>query len=186
MNDLLFYLLSIALIGCSLSVVFNQYPVHAVLSLISAFVLTAVMWLDLGAEFLALALIFVYVGAVMALFLFIVFMLNVDFLPKNLSLAYKLSTLSMIILVLAVLYSKSTAMGIAQAIVTSESSNTLKIGMSLYLDHWLAIQLVALVLLVAMLAAVTLVGRHQKDVKRQKIEKQIARTVEESIEWMKS
>lgn len=185
MNEVIFYILSIFLVGLSYQVAFNPYPVRSILSLIAAFVVTSILWLFLGAEFLALALVFVYVGAVMALFLYIVFMLNVDVLPKKVKPSmFYMGAIGVSILLGSLLWKGGQRMSL-HTLQSAEPSNTAQIGLALYNEHWLAFELIGVVLLVAMICAVALVGSKRGDAKYQSIPEQIKRTVDDSITWMK-
>lgn len=117
---------------------------------------TAVMWLGLGAEFLALALIFIYVGAVMALFLFVVFMLNVDHLPRALP---RMATLFMLgIIVSGSVYLLLEHSGWqAELRKVSLNEHTRQLGLLLYRDYWLWAEVVACILLASMVGSILLV-----------------------------
>ena len=189
--DIVFYTMATALICSALMVALNAHPVRSVLALIGCFVWTAVLWLLLDAEFLSLALIFVYVGAVMALFLFIVFMLNVHRLPKALSLAKRVGYTLMVILGLGVVMIKlgwrDVHVGMTQPIQHSVSSlsNTQEIGQALYLDHWLEFEVVGLILLSAMIAAIALVlKKSDHKVHHQQISDQLSADAKKRVTWM--
>lgn len=187
MNDGLFYFASTGLVIASLSVAFSTYPVRAVLSLIAAFVSGALLWLDLGAEFLALALIFVYVGAVMALFLFIVFMLNIDRMKSEGLGMLRAGLILGIVLAMAILlfkgYGKITPNTLGDY---ASHSNTELIGNRMYHHYWVIFEYIAFVLLTAMVVAISLVDRKNSVAKYQNIHKQVKTKPEDSIYWMSS
>ena len=175
MSEGLFYLLALCLLGSSLSVAFSSYPVRSILSLISCFVITAILWLLMGAEFLALSLIFVYVGAVMALFLFIVFMLNVDRLPGHFSNIQKLLYFFVALGIVITFVLKGSSWFDWQLLPQDvKGSNTQSIGVMLYTDYWFAFESIGFILLSAMIGAVALVTKDNKVAKYQVIKDQLA------------
>ena len=187
-----FYLFSAVLLASGLMVVAAKNPVHSVLFLILAFVNAAGLFMLLGAEFLALILIIVYVGAVAVLFLFVVMMLDVDFAELKQGFLNYLPTGGLIGLVLLaeiVIVIGGTAIspeeiaGAAVPIPAAEQvANTEAIGEVLYTRYLFYFQLAGLVLLVAMIGAIVLTLRHKPGVKRQSIADQVARTPPTSIE----
>lgn len=182
MSELLFYMLSICLILASLSVSLSAYPMHSILSLITAFILTSMLWLNLGAEFLALALLFVYVGAVMVLFLFIVFMLNANKL-ESLPFSVKWLTLGSMMLLLYYLSGRMIKADLPlEAIETV--SNTKALGILLYTKYWITFELLGCVLLATMVAVIRMVDERVGFVKTQNITDQLNRTKEDCIRWM--
>ncbi|MCW5713812.1 MAG: NADH-quinone oxidoreductase subunit J [Bauldia sp.] len=188
-----FYLFSAVLLGSGLMVVAARNPVHSVLFLILAFVNAAALFLLLGAEFLALILIVVYVGAVAVLFLFVVMMLDVDFAELRQGFLHYLPTGALIGIV--ILCEVLIAIGgyviapdeIATVPVPTPGaiSNTEAIGQLLYTRYLFYFQLAGLVLLVAMIGAIVLTLRHKEGVKRQSIAAQNARTPATAIEIKK-
>ncbi len=181
-----FYILAASTIMAGLAVVFARNPVHSVLFLITAFFSAAGLFVLMGAEFLAMLLIVVYVGAVAVLFLFVVMMLDVDFtqlregfsryLPIG-GLVAGVLTVEMIIVATAV-----ATQGAASASTGPDASagtgatNAVAIGQVLYTDYVYFFQAAGLVLLVAMIGAIVLTLRHKPGVKRQVIANQNART----------
>jgi NADH-quinone oxidoreductase subunit J len=170
-----FYVFSAVLLWSALRVITARNPVHAVLYLMLAFSQAAALWLLLRAEFLGIALVLVYLGAVMVLFLFVVMMLdiNVDAMRagfwKHLPLALVLGAIVSVELV-AILWSGfPTATVDAQAAASSLHSadhrNTYELGRLLYRDYLYPIQAAAVILLVAMIAAIALTLRGRKDTK---------------------
>lgn len=186
MVDALFYLLSLGLIVASLSVALSPYPVRSILSLIGAFVLTSVLWLSIGAEFLALALIFVYVGAVMALFLFIVFMINIDHLKSHISRYMMMGMISLLLVsFLMIIWRAYGVLPNNMLAPITDSSNTRTIGVRLFQEYGLEFEYIAMILLSAMVAAIALVGKRDSQAKYQNIRQQMDRREEDCITWMK-
>ncbi len=174
-------------------VVAARNPVHSVLFLILAFFNAAALFLLTGAEFLAMILLVVYVGAVAVLFLFVVMMLDVDFAElKRGALQYApigaLVGLILLIELVVVFTSNSIIPDVAIAAKAASDvakTNTQALGEILYTDYVLYFQLAGLVLLVAMIGAIVLTLRHRPNVKRQSIAAQVARTPETAIEIKK-
>ena len=178
-----FYLFSAILLASAAAVVTSRNPVHAVLFLILAFMNAAGLFVLAGAEFLAMILVIVYVGAVAVLFLFVVMMLDVDFgslrsgfvkyLPIGGFVAAFL--LAEMILVSGAVAQKG-AVSQVHANMTAGVPNTEMIGRVLYTDYIYYFQTAGLVLLVAMIGAIVLTLRHKPGIKRQNIAAQTART----------
>ncbi|MEI6573592.1 MAG: NADH-quinone oxidoreductase subunit J [Alphaproteobacteria bacterium] len=187
-----FYLFSAVMIGSALMVIVARNPVHSVLFLILAFVNAAGLFLLMGAEFLAMILIVVYVGAVAVLFLFVVMMLDVDFaelkqgFAKHLPLGVILGLILFVELAMVIgtyLVSPDTAHTAPK--VETGMSNTEALGRVLYTDYVYYFQVAGLVLLVAMIGAIVLTLQHRSNVKRQDIATQVARTKETAMEVRK-
>jgi len=167
-----FYLFSVVLLFSAFRVVTARNPVHAVLFLMLAFSQASAVWLLLNAEFLAITLVLVYLGAVMVLFLFVVMMLdiNVDTLRqgfwKNFPLA---ATLGAVVAfeMTAVLMSgfRLSQAPVAAVVGAAPVSNSKALGVLLYTEYLMPIQIAAAILLVAMVAAIALTLRHRKDSK---------------------
>jgi len=178
-----FYLFSIVMIGSAFMVIAARNPVHSVLFLILAFVNAAGLFLLLGAEFLAMIIVIVYVGAVAVLFLFVVMMLDVDFAELKQGFLQYLpvgaligaAVLIELILVLGTWTFAPAAMGTPGAPAPADVSNTVALGRILYTKHVYFFQAAGLILLVAMIGAIVLTLRHKPDVKRQNIADQNAR-----------
>lgn len=166
-TDIVFYVLAAILLFSGLRVITTRNPVHAALFLVLAFFTAAGIWLLLQAEFLAIALILVYVGAVMVLFLFVVMMLdiNIDKLREGfweyLPMAGTIGLL-MIAEMAMVLADKNLRPSQAVSLPPNYS-NTAELGKVLYTDYLLPFELAAVVLLVAMIAAIVLTLRDRKD-----------------------
>ena len=177
-----FYVLAAVTVASGLMVVTARNPVHSVLFLITTFFTTAGLFVLLGAEFLAMLLVVVYVGAVAVLFLFVVMMLDVDFgtlregfvryLPIGGAVALVLVT-EMILVSGAVAGHGSVK---AATVAVGGVSNTEQIGRVLYTDYIYFFQAAGMVLLVAMIGAIVLTLRHKPGIKRQVIADQVART----------
>lgn len=185
LTEYAFYLFAAVAVAAALFVVLARNPVHSVLWLILTFFSAAGMMVLMGAEFVAMLLVIVYVGAVMVLFLFVVMMLDVDFAELKRGLADYLPLGALIGLVLVVELSlvfghwafadaapeKRAAVMPAPADVP----NTQAIGQIMYDNYFLIFQLSGLILLVAMIGAIVLTLRHRSDIKRQDILAQIYR-----------
>jgi NADH-quinone oxidoreductase subunit J len=183
---LFFYLFAVVTVAAGFMVIAAKNPVHAVLFLILAFFNAAGLFVLLGAEFLAMILVVVYVGAVAVLFLFVVMMLDVDFAElragfmKNAPLGalIGLVLLAELVLVVGVRFIHPTVLASPTAPIPSAGSgitNTEAIGRVLYTQYVFFFQGAGLILLVAMIGAIVLTLRHKVGVKRQSIAAQVAR-----------
>ena len=187
--ELAFYAFALSTIVGGFFTVVSRNPVHSVLWLILAFLSSAGLFVLLGAEFIAMLLVIVYVGAVAVLFLFVVMMLDVDFaelkaeMAKYLPLALLIGViiLAQLLFAFGVWETSTNAAGVAQA-PTQGGQNTAELGMILYDQYILVFQLAGLVLLVAMIGAIVLTLRHRKDVKRQDIIGQMMRDPAKAME----
>ena len=176
-----FYVLASIVVLSALCVVTARNPVHSVLFLILCFFTTAGLFVLLGAEFLAMLLVVVYVGAVAVLFLFVVMMLDVDFGALREGFVRYLpigGVVAAFLLAEMVLVATAVAARGAKPLAGAASgpSNTEQIGRVLYTDYVYFFQAAGLVLLVAMIGAIVLTLRHKPGVKRQNIADQTART----------
>ncbi len=190
-----FYLFAAITVASAFLVIAARNPVHSVFFLILAFFNSAGLFMLVGAEFLALLLVVVYVGAVAVLFLFVVMMLDVDFaeLRQGFLQYLPIGALIAVILVLElILVLGATAFDAEVALETGmpmppieEISNIEAIGLVLYTDYVYFFQAAGLVLLVAMVGAIVLTLRHREGIKRQDINVQNARTPDTSIEVVK-
>jgi len=182
-----FYLFATLTIASAMLVIFARNPVHSVLWLIMAFFNAAGLMLLLGAEFIAMLLVIVYVGAVAVLFLFIVMMLDIDFaalrsgftrnLPFGLIVAFVL--LAEIIVAVSA-WKAGPITGGAQPVATSQP-NIEAVGELLYTRYLFPFELAGLILLVAMIGAIVLTHRSRGDVRGQKISRQVDRRPDEAI-----
>lgn len=180
----IFYVLALLAVVSAAMVVVQKNPVKSVLFLVLAFFASAGLWLLLEAEFLAIILVLVYVGAVMTLFLFVVMMLNIDFelqktsflrfLPFGLVVLAILTTLAYLSIP-AEFFKQAELRSVIPGLVDGAPtlSNTKAIGMVLYTDYLLAFEIAAIILLVAIIAAITLTHRERKRSKTQDIKKQL-------------
>ena len=168
-TDFVFYALAAILLFAAARVITTRNPVHAALNLVLAFFTAAGIWLLLDAEFLAITLVLVYVGAVMVLFLFVVMMLDInidklregfwDYLPMAGFIGMLVATEMVMIL------SSKYFLSYAQDSHPAGYSNTAELGRVLYTDYFLPFELAAVVLLVAIVAAITLTLRDRKESK---------------------
>jgi NADH-quinone oxidoreductase subunit J len=183
---LFFYLFAAVCVASAVMVIVSRNPVHSVLFLILAFVNASGLFVLMGAEFLGMVLIFVYVGAVATLFLFVIMMLDVDFAElregflEYLPVGVVVGGIFLFELLLTVgvwVINPGTAKSITAAI-PANVSNTEALGLVLYTKYIQYFQLAGMVLLVAMIGAIMLTLRHKANVKRQDINEQNARTPE--------
>ena len=177
-----FYLFAIATVAGGLMTVISRNPVHSVLWLILAFLSSAGLFVTLGAEFVAMLLIIVYVGAVAVLFLFVVMMLDVDFaelkaeMTKYLPLGLLIGVVVLMQLTLAFgVWGFSDAAATNIAAPAGDAQNTAALGLLIYDKYIILFQLSGLILLVAMIGAIVLTLRHRVDIKRQNIVAQMHR-----------
>lgn len=185
-----FYLFAVSVCVSGFMVVLAKNPVHSVLWLILAFLSAAGLFVLQGAEFVAMLLVIVYVGAVAVLFLFVVMMLDVDFAQLKGEFARYLPLGGLIAIVLlaqlgiafGVWESSDMAEGLRVAPISPEVQNTHAIGAMLYDHYLLPFQLAGLILLVAMIGAITLTMRHRKDIKRQDVLEQMYRDPAKAME----
>ena len=185
-----FYLLALVSVVSALLVVSAKNPVHSVLYLITVFFSAAGLFVLMGAEFLAMLLVVVYVGAVAVLFLFVVMMLDVDFVALRQGFARYLpigGAIGVILLIEMVLVATAVAEHGAAAkfaapLAAGEISNTEAIGRVLYTDYVYVFEAAGMVLLVAMIGAIVLTLRHRPGVKRQNIAAQVGRTPKSGME----
>ncbi|RDE09215.1 NADH-quinone oxidoreductase subunit J [Pelagibacterium lacus] len=188
-----FYLFSAIVIASAIMVISSRNPVHSVLFLILAFVNAAGIFMLAGAEFLALILIVVYVGAVAVLFLFVVMMLDVDFgeLRRGMLQYAPIGIVVGLILLLELLLVAGSAWLVPEAAgsgalpISGDVDNIRAIGRVLYTRYIYLFQACGLVLLVAMIGAIVLTLRHKPNVKRQDVAAQVARTKATGVEIVK-
>ncbi len=177
-EKIIFYVFSALLIASASMVITVRNPVKAALFLVLAFFASAVIWLLMEAEFLAIVLVLVYVGAVMVLFLFVVMMLDINiermragfisYLPLGIIVA--LGMAGMLIWIVT-----GDGSAFDNSVVRDASyNNTQELGRVLYTDYVYAFEIAAVILLVAIIAAITLTLRRRPNTKHQKIEEQIA------------
>ncbi|MCF6231826.1 MAG: NADH-quinone oxidoreductase subunit J [Rhodobacteraceae bacterium] len=185
-----FYLFAISAITGGLFTVLSRQPVHSVLWLILAFLSSAGLFILLGAEFIAMLLVIVYVGAVMVLFLFVVMMLDVDFAAMKadmarympLGLLFGLIILMQFVMAFGAWDANAAAEGLRAQVTPTDMHNTQALGMILYDEYWLLFQLSGLILLVAMIGAIVLTMRHRTGIKRQDAITQMMRDPAKAME----
>ncbi|MBF2735295.1 MAG: NADH-quinone oxidoreductase subunit J [Betaproteobacteria bacterium AqS2] len=175
----LFYAFGALLLGSGLGVIFLRNPVHCALLLVLSFVAAAVLWLLLGAEFLAWVLILVYVGAVMVLFLFVVMMLDLNldrlregfwrYLPVGVGVILVLGGQLMAIFATGVFEAEPKSARVAE-----DYSSAKELGAVLYTDYLLAFEIAAAILLVAIVAAIALTMRRRPENKQIEPDRQVA------------
>ncbi|WP_372887049.1 NADH-quinone oxidoreductase subunit J [Shimia sp.] len=187
---LTFYLFAISAVVGGLFTVISRNPVHSVLWLILAFLSSAGLFVLLGAEFVAMLLIIVYVGAVAVLFLFVVMMLDIDFAELKAGMAQYLPLALLIGLILLMQFGMAVgnwhvsevAMAQRAAVAPEGVENTAALGLIIYDQYFLLFQLAGLILLVAMIGAIVLTLRHRKDIKRQNVLEQMWRDPADAME----
>lgn len=210
MHDLLvqviFYIFAALAVGSAFMVIMQENPVRSVLFLVLTFIASAALWILVEAEFLALILILVYVGAVMTLFLFVVMMLNIDvevlkshykhYVPFGLILVALLIGLLMVSIPSGTFSTNVEVQNQAISSVFVEGpsnqsekshpvSNTEALGLVLYTDYLLAFEIAAALLLIAIVAAITLVHRGPRKSKRQSVKHQIMTQRNQRVELVK-
>lgn len=180
-QDIVFYFLATVLVMSALGVVTSRNPVYSALFLVLSFVTCAGLWLLLEAEFLAITLVLVYVGAVMVLFLFVVMMLdiNLDRLREGFWKWLPFGALLALVLVVELaLVLTGGSFGLDEMprppAQSADYSNTKALGLLIYTEYVYAFELAAVILLVAMVAAIALTLRHRADKKSTDPSKQIA------------
>ena len=187
---LLFYIFSLTIVASALMVIFSKQPINSILFLIFSFINAAGLFLLAGAEFLALIIVIVYVGAVAVLFLFVIMML--DFNPETIKEETK-KYLPVGLLVGSVLFIEiimmmnspeifSKEFKIIGRIVETDLTNTEILGSLIYTEYFLQFQMAGFILLVAMIGAIVLTLRHRDFVRRQNIHDQVSRDPNTSIE----
>ena len=187
-----FYLFSAFAVASAVMVISSRNPVHSVLFLILCFFNAAGLFILMGAEFLAMILVVVYVGAVAVLFLFVVMMLDVDFVELRQGMLNYLpvgGVIGLIVLVELALVAGGWIIdpGLVKTAskTPSDVSNTQAIGRILYTDYIYYFQAAGLILLVAMIGAIVLTLRHKQGIKRQNIADQVARGPATGVEIRK-
>jgi len=190
--EILFYSFAAVLIGASIGVITSRNPVYSALYLVLAFFTSAVIWLLMEAEFLALVLVLVYVGAVMVLFLFVVMMLdvNVEELRKGFTKYAPLGAVVAFIMVFEivnVVYVKKLGLDLVPASppLPADYSNTTDLGVALYTDYIYPFQIAGVILVVAIIAAIVLTMRHRTGQKLQDVTKQVAVRAKDRVRVVK-
>jgi len=185
-ETVVFYVFAAILLLSALRVITARNPVHGVLALVLAFFTAAGIWLLLRAEFLAITLVLVYVGAVMVLFLFVVMMLDINLerlregFWKNLPMAVVVGGI-MAFEMVAVLAQRYFGAAARTRAVPADYSNTRELGRVLYTQYVYAFEIAAVILLVAIIAAIALTLRRRKDSRTQDPARQVAARREERV-----
>jgi NADH-quinone oxidoreductase subunit J len=181
LHTVLFYTFATILVGAALGVVFSRNPVHAVMFLVLAFFQSAMLWMLAEAEFLAIVLVLVYVGAVMVLFLFVVMMLDINVeavrrgLDRYAPLGIAVALLMAFELVQLIWLRSAGGIGAGKfAPYPEDYNNTKALGSVLYTEHVYAFEIAAVILLLAIVAAITLTMRKRPGLKIQNIASQVA------------
>jgi NADH-quinone oxidoreductase subunit J len=190
-DAIFFWIFSATLVGSALAVILARNPVHSVLFLILSFVAAAGLFLLMGAEFLGMILIVVYVGAVAVLFLFVVMMLDVDFAELKQGFLQYLPIGALIALFVAIELGyvavgwTRSPQAAAAAAPSGTLANTAALGRVLYTQYSYFFQAAGMILLTAMIGAIVLTLHHKVGVKRQDVSLQVARNPATSVELRK-
>ena len=191
-QSILFYVFASVMFAAALGVVFSRNPVHSVMLLVLTFFNAAILWLMAEAEFLAIVLVLVYVGAVMVLFLFVVMMLDVDveaakrgvtrYAPLGVGVA-----LVMVVELIQVIWFRGRIVETAGGFMPTPEgySNTKALGAVLYTEHVYAFEIAAVILLLAIVAAITLTMRKRPGLKVQDIAAQVAVRAKDRVRIVK-
>ncbi|TLY84671.1 MAG: NADH-quinone oxidoreductase subunit J [Gammaproteobacteria bacterium] len=191
--EALFYVFGAILVAASLAVITARNPVYSALALVMCFVTSAAIWLLLEAEFLAVVLVLVYVGAVMVLFLFVVMMLDINLAELRQGFTRFawlgwLTALAVIVEIVGVVWARG-GLGIdaSRGALPAPAgySNTLELGRVLYTRYAYPLELAAMLLLVAIVAAIALTMRHRAGLKYQDVSRQVAVRREERLRIVK-
>ena len=176
----LFYLFGTTLIGSAMGVILSRNPVYAVLFLVLAFINSSFLWMLIQAEFLALLLIVVYVGAVAVLFLFVVMMMDINIaelqqgFTKYAPIGAILGVIVLVEIAFVMMSDQITIKAQEVQAFASDYSNTEELGKELYTNYIYPFELAAIILLVAIVVAITLTMRKRPGLKVQDINKQVA------------
>ena len=181
LHSILFYMFAVVMLGAATGVVFSRNPVHSVMFLVLTFFQSACLWLMAEAEFLAIVLVLVYVGAVMVLFLFVVMMLDVNIEAAKRGIARYAwlgigVALLMVIELIQLIWLRSQGVASTGGFAATPEgySNTKALGAVLYTEHVYAFEIAAVILLLAIVAAITLTMRKRPGIKTQDIAAQVA------------
>jgi NADH-quinone oxidoreductase subunit J len=178
---ILFYTFATILVASALGVIVARNPVHSALALVLAFVTSAAIWLLIEAEFLAVVLVLVYVGAVMVLFLFVVMMLDINLEEMRRGFTQYawlgwITAGAVIIEIVGVVTARSLGLDVTKGAkpLPADYSNTRELGSVLYTDYVYPFELAAVLLLVAIIAAIALTMRRRAGLRAQDVRKQVA------------
>jgi NADH-quinone oxidoreductase subunit J len=185
---ILFYIFATVLVLAAVAVIVARNPVYSALSLVLCFVTSAALWLLIEAEFLAIVLVLVYVGAVMVLFLFVVMMIDIDLeeLRAGFTRFAWLGWIVALVIVLeiaGVVVTRRLGIDVTRgaAPLPANYSNTQELGALLYSKYAYPFEIAAMVLLVAIVAAITLTLRHRPNLKVQNIARQVSARASERV-----
>ncbi|MCZ6880209.1 MAG: NADH-quinone oxidoreductase subunit J [Gammaproteobacteria bacterium] len=191
-QGILFYWIAFVVVVAALGVISARNPIHSVMFLVLAFVSSAVLWMLLEAEFLAIVLVLVYVGAVMVLFLFVVMMLdiNVQRLREGLTRYAPLGIGVAVVVILEIAHvvwfkAQGFNLGVVPQPAPADYSNTEALGAVLYTEYVYPLELAAVLLLVAIIAAIALTMRRRPGLKKQNIARQVAVRAEDRVRLVK-
>lgn len=193
MFELMFFgMYAFVLLGAAVGVIAARNPIHSAMFLVLAFVSSAALWLMLEAEFLGIALVLVYVGAVMVLFLFVVMMLDINaqimrsgfmrYAPVGIIVA-----IVSVVQIWSVVWFRSAGLPVLNKVTpaAADYSNTKELGAVLYTEHVYAFELASFVLLLAIIAAITLTMRRRPGLKVQDINKQVSVKAKDRVRIIK-
>ena len=176
---LVFWVFSLVLVGAAVGVITTRNPVQAALFLVLAFFNSAIIWMLMEAEFLAITLVLVYVGAVMVLFLFVVMMLDINLLPMREGFSQHLPVgaaivVAVVVQMILLIRVKWSGSGFEQPVPKpADYSNTEELGLAIYTDYLFQFEVAAVILLVAIIAAIALTMRRRPDTKYQRPAEQV-------------
>ncbi|HJP04080.1 MAG: NADH-quinone oxidoreductase subunit J [Gammaproteobacteria bacterium] len=193
MYELIFFgMYAFVLVAAAIGVIASRNPVHSAMFLVLAFVASSALWLLMEAEFLAMTLVLVYVGAVMVLFLFVVMMLDIDVKSLRTGIM-RYAPIGIIVAILSVaqvwsvvwLRNSGLPVMARPAAAPADYSNTKELGAVLYTEHVYAFELAAFILLLAIIAAITLTMRRRAGLKVQNVAEQVAVKREDRVRIVK-
>ena len=179
--EIIFYVFSSILVLTSLGVILFKNPVYSAISLILSFITSAALWLLLQAEFLAIVLILVYVGAVMVLFLFVVMMLNIDDVVRTskfnkmapFGLFIGLIIVAELITLIWVRSDQFSMASVPTGVLDNSVSNTTLLGTTLFTDYLYSFEIAGFILLLAIIVSISLTMRRREGLKRQIVSEQV-------------
>ena len=179
--EIIFYVFASILLLTSLGVILFKNPVYSAISLILSFITSAALWLLLQAEFLAIVLILVYVGAVMVLFLFVVMMLNIDDVVRTskfnkmapFALFIGLIIVAELITLIWIRSDQFSVVTVSTGFLVSSVSNTTALGTALFTDYLYSFEIAGFILLLAIVVSISLTMRRRKGLKRQIVSEQV-------------
>ena len=191
-HAIFFYVFATVLLGAALGVVFSRNPVHSVMFLVLTFFQSAILWLMAEAEFLAIVLVLVYVGAVMVLFLFVIMMLEVNveavkrgmtrYAPFAIGIAFLMVFELIQLIWLRGLPGETSGLFVANP---PGYDNPKSLGAVLYTEHVYAFEIAAVILLLAIVAAITLTMRKRPGLKKQNISEQVSVRAKDRVRIVK-